>query len=783
MNWLTLTYEQQIYSLTDNEVGGQGPAAHQAFIETLFNRAQARGQSLYQTATDRKYYPGVSFRPRPGANYQDNLLAALQGSDVSGRATGNASGTVGFAGGPQTFSAGGERFGIEGPDLRGRSGFKPPPPIPDSRQETGGGPLTGDAKLAAERNAAFAAGTPDPLIAAVNQPAGQAATPTAAEAAPESEGLLARINRLAQTPTPETFMGIPLGKFERALTEHLTPDELRTQLGRLYPPAAEALQPHPGGPSEAPVLEGATQGLIEAGAPMTSPAGIALLGAIPHGVIGKTIAGGFTLQGLSQYPELYRQFMATDDPTEKAKLVAMAAVATSPALGLADLPFRALRRLRAGKAEVKAGEPTPTEPTPTEGEVAPTPEAPLEPPPVEGYARVAPPEAAPPAAAEAPPRVAEPPQGGAKGTKPLPPPGTEIGEAFFQHPSVRNSEVLPDGSVAIAKFSENHGELIDRLEESGKITEEQARQMENDPSSRGWVWDKDPRTNVTAPELQSTQGDLYKAFQKKEVIPSAIEEGQQQVSNQPEYQGNGPVRPPAETSGGGGVEQRPPVQAQEAVRPTAAAPPAEPLGEHGVATRYRPESVPGEGTTAGDMRAMGHELIAGGRNPELLRNRRAFNTADAAVAVAHDEALTRTARQARQQADADPSNLGKQRFAKAAEKAAQDWYKEIIPRVKEVFHKFGESLQGLFDLGSGNLIDYQKAFDASTRRPRTAADDVTLKKAATRVRKANGEYQKAVSDRYNDLVKQGKAKRTLSREELAESLAKKVSKLLEDCKL
>src|SRR4030095_4272172 len=108
---------QQIYSLTDNEVGGQGPAAHQAFIETLFNRAQTRGQSLYQAATDRNYYPKVSFRPRPGADYRDNLLAALNGSDVSGRATGNASGTVGFAGGPQTFAAGGARFGIEGPDL------------------------------------------------------------------------------------------------------------------------------------------------------------------------------------------------------------------------------------------------------------------------------------------------------------------------------------------------------------------------------------------------------------------------------------------------------------------------------------------------------------------------------------------------------------------------------------------------------------------------------------------------------------------------------------------
>jgi len=110
--------EQRLYSLTHNEVGGQGTAAQQAFIETLFNRADRRGQSLAQIINDRSYYPGISFRPRPGANYQDTLLSVMRGSDVSGGATGNASGRVGFAGGPQTFAANGERFGIEGPDLK-----------------------------------------------------------------------------------------------------------------------------------------------------------------------------------------------------------------------------------------------------------------------------------------------------------------------------------------------------------------------------------------------------------------------------------------------------------------------------------------------------------------------------------------------------------------------------------------------------------------------------------------------------------------------------------------
>lgn len=48
--------------------------------------------------------------------YADMLAKVRGGSNLSNYATGNASGTVGFAGGPQTYASGGERFGIEGPD-------------------------------------------------------------------------------------------------------------------------------------------------------------------------------------------------------------------------------------------------------------------------------------------------------------------------------------------------------------------------------------------------------------------------------------------------------------------------------------------------------------------------------------------------------------------------------------------------------------------------------------------------------------------------------------------
>lgn len=112
----------QMFNLTHNEVGNQGPEARQAFMETLFNRATARGQSLEQAINDRRYYPRVSYRPASLGpetinDYTNTLTNVTGGSNLSRYATGNASGRVSFNGGPHTYAAGGERFGIEGPDL------------------------------------------------------------------------------------------------------------------------------------------------------------------------------------------------------------------------------------------------------------------------------------------------------------------------------------------------------------------------------------------------------------------------------------------------------------------------------------------------------------------------------------------------------------------------------------------------------------------------------------------------------------------------------------------
>jgi hypothetical protein len=112
----------KLLAYTKAEVGGQGPAAWQAFIETTLNRAVARGKTLADTLSG-AYFPrethqnaarGVNDKIR--ASYDPVVQSVLAGSNVTNYATGNASGTVGFAGGPQTYAAGGERFGVEGPD-------------------------------------------------------------------------------------------------------------------------------------------------------------------------------------------------------------------------------------------------------------------------------------------------------------------------------------------------------------------------------------------------------------------------------------------------------------------------------------------------------------------------------------------------------------------------------------------------------------------------------------------------------------------------------------------
>lgn len=119
----------RLLALTHAEVGSQGREAQQALQETIFNRAAARNQSLMATMGRSYYEPlqtgaydkavgHMNRNPALGDNYRAVLADVVNGSNVSKFATGNASGTVGFNGGPQVAAFGGERYGIEGPDRK-----------------------------------------------------------------------------------------------------------------------------------------------------------------------------------------------------------------------------------------------------------------------------------------------------------------------------------------------------------------------------------------------------------------------------------------------------------------------------------------------------------------------------------------------------------------------------------------------------------------------------------------------------------------------------------------
>lgn len=113
-----------MFQRTSQEVGtgtsAKSVAAQQAFMEELFNRAAARKQSLSYAIHDPKYYPEPVFNKSVGEKTAEafkGILGNVQaGSNINKWATGNASGTVGFGGGPQTLNVG-ERFGIEKGDM------------------------------------------------------------------------------------------------------------------------------------------------------------------------------------------------------------------------------------------------------------------------------------------------------------------------------------------------------------------------------------------------------------------------------------------------------------------------------------------------------------------------------------------------------------------------------------------------------------------------------------------------------------------------------------------
>jgi hypothetical protein len=115
-----------LFRYTKAEVGGQGTLARQGFMESVVNRADAEKKTISQLIQGKegkgsKYYPqvthsraGTGLSEKENAEYSELGGKVEGGSNVCNYCTGNASGSVGFAGGPMTAGYGGEKYGIEG---------------------------------------------------------------------------------------------------------------------------------------------------------------------------------------------------------------------------------------------------------------------------------------------------------------------------------------------------------------------------------------------------------------------------------------------------------------------------------------------------------------------------------------------------------------------------------------------------------------------------------------------------------------------------------------------
>ena len=113
------------------EVGDQGEEAKLAYIESVMNRAAARGQTLDKTISDSNYYPVTTLSKlgyRASSGEYDSLNPiierALGGSNLANFATGNESGNVHSHGAQVTYNPKtGERFVLENPDAGWEKGI------------------------------------------------------------------------------------------------------------------------------------------------------------------------------------------------------------------------------------------------------------------------------------------------------------------------------------------------------------------------------------------------------------------------------------------------------------------------------------------------------------------------------------------------------------------------------------------------------------------------------------------------------------------------------------
>lgn len=130
VQWNNPTIRAAVQARIEIEVGSQGEKAQQAFLECISNRSVSRydGDLVKAVNNHDGYYPQKdNSRWKNLSGQIDDTLEEKyknighkvfkEASNISKYATGNASGSVGFGGGPQTLHTGGEKFGIESADI------------------------------------------------------------------------------------------------------------------------------------------------------------------------------------------------------------------------------------------------------------------------------------------------------------------------------------------------------------------------------------------------------------------------------------------------------------------------------------------------------------------------------------------------------------------------------------------------------------------------------------------------------------------------------------------
>lgn len=166
---------QKLLASVQAEVGDQSDSAKLAYIESVMNRATARGMTLDQTISDTSYYPksttsklGIQYGGQVAAGLHPLINQAVSGSNIANYATGNESGNVHSGGAPVTFNPGtGERFVIENPDRKWASGL-------GAKTSVAGAGLTAVPSLASTSTTPASPMPPAPGVASATDSATQA---------------------------------------------------------------------------------------------------------------------------------------------------------------------------------------------------------------------------------------------------------------------------------------------------------------------------------------------------------------------------------------------------------------------------------------------------------------------------------------------------------------------------------------------------------------------------------------------------------------------------------